>query len=120
MQADGVCGQEDMEQRLEEIANEGENRRPEVGVAKDAEAWRPAEIANEAEVWTPEEAAAKAGGGRPAMSGRPSRAAPYARSATSAVVTYVYCCRTAPFAVAALPLLPRPLSPRCDCARRRR
>ena len=49
-----------MEQRLEEVANEERNRRPEVSVAKDAEAWRPAEIADEAEVWTPEEAATKA------------------------------------------------------------
>ena len=39
-----------MEQGLEEVANEEENRRPEVGAAKDAEAWRPAEVTDEAEV----------------------------------------------------------------------
>ena len=57
-----------MEQRLEEVPNKEENRRPEVGAAKDAEAWRPAEIADKAEVWTPDEAVAKAGGCRPAKS----------------------------------------------------
>ena len=41
---------DDMEQRLEEVPNEEENRRPEVGAAKDPEAWRPAEVADEAEV----------------------------------------------------------------------
>ena len=42
---------EDVEQRLEEVANEEEKRRPEVGAAKDANAWRPAEVADEDEVW---------------------------------------------------------------------
>ena len=58
----------DVEQRLEEVPNEEKNRRPELGAAKDPEAWRRAEVADEAEVWTPEEAAAKVGGGRLAKS----------------------------------------------------
>ena len=58
---------DDMEQRLEEVPNEEENRRPEVGAAKDPEACGPAGVADEAEVWTPM-SAAKAGDGRPAKS----------------------------------------------------